>query len=221
MQRLQIVIAQTTKSDEREREIIQIARSTISSDIINLCVWFENWANCKKRVRFGSREWCALKGKRRRMFVRVRSFSHYTSTCLLAWQNWLINVCIEFIYEQDVWCTYIFIMLFLLKRTLSHTFILLWLNRRVCVYTYVRHMALREGGEEGGKSLYRMRHTYDIIIGVHGIKVWIGLLILLVGKESKLFACLNCGLIAPMNHFLTRHQTFFSSFFILSCLLLG
>lgn len=32
-------------------------------------------------------------------------------------------------------------------------------------------MALREGGEEGGKSLYRMRHTYDIIIGVHGIKV--------------------------------------------------
>lgn len=26
------------KSDEREREIIQIARSTISSDIINLCV---------------------------------------------------------------------------------------------------------------------------------------------------------------------------------------
>lgn len=109
MQRLQIVIAQTTKSDEREREIIQIARSTISSDIINLCVWFENWANCKKRVRFGSREWCALKGKRRRMFVRVRSLSHYTSTCLLAWQNWLINVCIEFIYEQDVWFTYIYI----------------------------------------------------------------------------------------------------------------
>lgn len=153
------------------------------------------------------------------------SRSHYTSTCLLAWQNWLINVCTRvhriYLWAGCVVYIYIFIMLFLLKRKLSHTFILLWLNRRVCVYTYVRHMALREGGEEGGKSLYWMRHTYDIIIGVHGIKVWIGLLILLVGKESKLFACLNCGLIAPMNHFLTRHQTFFSSFFILSCLLLG
>lgn len=63
-----------------------------------------------------------------------------------AWQNWLINVCIEFIYEQDVCGVHIFIMLFLLKRTLSHTFILLWLNRRVCVYVYIWGTWQIEGG---------------------------------------------------------------------------